>query len=132
MHFLSTIPVMSRRNSSQLDYTFFYYLFEDTCSFKRLFLYFIKECNDFYSISEQDQGSFLPGWKKHPVLDQNASVITTPTVEPTKTPWDFQTGDQLKTFPYWGYKATYSAGGKFRRTCPSSFSFEFDATKPIF
>ncbi|KAK2546861.1 Polycystic kidney disease protein 1-like 2, partial [Acropora cervicornis] len=82
-----------------------------TCSFKRLFLYFIKECNDFYSISEQDQGSFLPGWKKHPVLDQNASVITTPTVEPTKTPWDFQTGDQLKTFPYWGYKATYSAGG---------------------
>ena len=86
----------------------------DTCTYKRLFLYFIKECNDFYSIAEQDQDSFLPGWK--PKLHDNASSTPTPTttVEPTeKGPWDFQTGEELKTYPYWGYKATYSAGGNF-------------------
>ncbi|XP_068673513.1 polycystin-1-like [Montipora foliosa] len=88
---------------------------KDTCTYKRLFLYFIKECNDFYSIAEQDQNSFLPGWKpKRQEPHDNASSTPTPTttVEPTeKGPWDFQTAEELKTYPYWGYKATYSAGG---------------------
>ena len=88
----------------------------DTCEFKRFFLHFIEECNDFYSIAEEDQGSYLPGWKEEPLIpSQNLSVTTiaTPTEGlPDKGPWEYQTGDELKTYPYWGYKATYSAGGK--------------------
>ena len=88
----------------------------DTCTFKKLFLYFIDECNDFYSIAEEDQNSFLPGWKK---IENDSGLIGGKT---KKGPWEFQSGDELETYPYWGYKATYSAGGKLKLLSPSYHS----------
>ena len=90
----------------------------DTCEYKRVFHHIISECNDFYSIEEEDRGSYLPGWKGIPLVPQNVSVppVPTPSKAPTpkaKGPWVYQSGDDLKTFPYWGYKATYSAGGMY-------------------
>jgi len=29
-----------------------------------------------------------------------------------KGPWEYQMGEELGTFPYWGSKAIYGAGGK--------------------
>ena len=87
-------------------------LLADTCEYKRIFHHIIPECNDFYNMEEEEQGSYLPGWKvPHP----NVSVtpVRTPTETPqVKGPWVYQSGDELKTYPYWGYKATYSAGGR--------------------
>ena len=91
-------------------------LLPDTCKYKRIFHHIIPECNDFYSMEDEDQGSYLPGWKGKPLLPpQNRSVtlVPTPSEKPqVKGPWDYQSGDELKTYPYWGYKATYSAGGR--------------------
>lgn len=67
-------------------------------------------------MEDEDQGSYLPGWKGKPVVPRpNGSVIPVPTPSETphvKGPWVYQSGDDLKTYPYWGYKATYSAGGR--------------------
>ena len=67
-------------------------------------------------MEDEDQGSYLPGWKGKPLVPpQNGSVSPVPTPSQTprvKGPWHYQSGDELKTYPYWGYKATYSAGGR--------------------
>ena len=80
-----------------------------------MFYNLITECNDFYSMENEEQGSYLPGWKAKPLVHQsNRTAIPTPTPsDQVKGPWDYQSGSELKTFPYWGYKATYSAGGEF-------------------
>ncbi|KAL9957163.1 hypothetical protein ACROYT_G038767 [Oculina patagonica] len=88
---------------------------KNTCEYKRVFHHIISECNDFYSMEEEDQGSYLPGWKGEPLVpSSNLSVTPAPTPSKApqpKGPWVYQSGEDLKTFPYWGYKATYSAGG---------------------
>lgn len=88
----------------------------DTCEYKRIFHHIIPQCNDFYSMEDEDHGSYLPGWKGKPLVPpKNGSVTPVPTPSKTsqvKGPWDYQSGDELKTYPYWGYKATYSAGGR--------------------
>lgn len=67
-------------------------------------------------MEDEDQGSYLPGWKGKPLVPpHNGSVTPVPTPSQTpqvKGPWHYQSGDELKTYPYWGYKATYSAGGR--------------------
>lgn len=80
----------------------------DSCTYLPVFYHMISECNDFYSSGEEDKDMYLPYWK----LQSISNSTSTPTVQPGKTPWEYQTGTELKTFPYWGYKATYDAGGK--------------------
>lgn len=81
----------------------------DSCTHLKIFHDAIPECNDFYSPDEEDRRNMLPGWKNPPITN-----TTNPHVQPSKkTAWDHQSGEELKTFAYWGYKATYQAGGTF-------------------
>jgi hypothetical protein len=82
----------------------------DSCPYLPIFQQIISECNDFYSPDKEDRRDMLQGWKVPP-----ATNTSLPTPKAKKTAWDYQTGEELNTFAYWGYKATYNAGGKIFR-----------------
>lgn len=82
----------------------------DSCIYLPVFKHVIKECNDFYSSDEEDRGGYLRNWETPPDVN---TTLRPPGTE-KKTAWEYQTGSELKTFPYWGYKATYNAGGKLK------------------
>ncbi|KAK3717356.1 hypothetical protein QZH41_011584, partial [Actinostola sp. cb2023] len=89
-------------------------LFPDSCIYLPIFQHVISECNDFYSKEEEDHRAFLPGW----VIPPNVNTTLHPPTA-RKSAWEYQSGTELKTFPYWGYKATYDAGG-YAKELPSS------------
>ena len=78
----------------------------DSCRYLPVFYHLIEECNDFYSMSKEEKEEYLPRWQPP------GNATPTPSVPPEKTAWEYQSGTELKTFPYWGYKATYDAGGQ--------------------
>ena len=63
----------------------------------------IPECNGEYSISNQDEGSYLYGWKP---FTGNTSIDVN-----TSREFQYSSAASLDGFPHWGEMATYSGGG---------------------
>ncbi|XP_071129607.1 polycystin family receptor for egg jelly-like isoform X3 [Mytilus edulis] len=58
----------------------------------------IHECNDEYSVHNQDENSYEPGWKP---LTGNTS----------REEYRYTTANELEGYPYWGEVSMYSGGG---------------------
>ncbi|XP_048575351.1 uncharacterized protein LOC5511746 isoform X2 [Nematostella vectensis] len=99
-----------------------------TCPLLPALQHVIPSCNDFYSSDEEERGMLLPGWKE-PVVAVNSTPPPIPASR-QKTAWQYQTGEELKTFPYWGQKATYSAGG-YVQVFPPSTAKNYDKAQAL-
>lgn len=73
----------------------------DTCEVSKVFHGFLRQCNEPYSWSAEDQtAQFKPGW-----------LPITANYTPTSNAWKYRTGTELKSLPFLGRMAFYSGGG---------------------
>ncbi len=60
------------------------------------------KCNNDYSLFKEEQSSYEPGWLNETKLVANSSIDRA---------FRYRTGDQLDTYVYTGYHASYGSGG---------------------
>lgn len=84
-------------------------MLSDTCQVPKSFSKYITECNDVYSWSEEERGSFGIGWSI-----QSEEKVTeskeTREMQPA-SPWQYQSVMEASSFPYLGKMASYRGGG---------------------
>jgi polycystin 1L2 len=75
----------------------------DTCRIKSIIEPLVPTCYGEYSGSNEESGSFFPGWTTNGTIQNYSSSI--------KQAFIYQTGEQLGAYTYVGNFATYGSGG---------------------
>ncbi|XP_031568597.1 polycystic kidney disease protein 1-like 2 [Actinia tenebrosa] len=84
-----------------------------TCKVPLIFTGKFEDCTEDYSWSNEETNNFIPGWR--PLT--NTSLIIE---EIKKTPWDYTSAWEIKSFPYFGKMTTYQGGGYIMELGPTN------------
>ncbi|XP_055954867.1 uncharacterized protein LOC126810750 isoform X1 [Patella vulgata] len=76
------------------------------CDIRGVMKNVIHECNEPYSLSNEDEETYMPEWKK---------LNSTQSENDTGLPWVFSKADVLNGYPYWGVLELYGGGGYVQR-----------------
>lgn len=74
-----------------------------SCSSKVREFNLTTSCENDYTFSDEDTNSYLPGWIQNTTINNFTTSIT--------KAFQYQSGDQLDTYPYIGSLAEYGSGG---------------------